>query len=82
MGQVQTSPEMVPDPSWVADPVTPIRQGETLGDYFDWAFPLYFAHCRNAIQRQAARKYYGMDASSEAVEICLQDFSREELNPQ
>jgi len=70
---------MKPDPTWVTDPKTPIRNGETLGAYYWWSFDLYFMHCRNAIQREAARAYFDMEGDNQTVVECLEEFSREQL---
>jgi hypothetical protein len=68
-----------PDPSWIADPEIPVRGGERLGDFYDWSFDLYFWICKDAIKKQAARRYYKMNPDSDAVDQCLEDFTVEEL---
>lgn len=80
-GQVVTTQfqETKPDPTWVAAPKTPIRSEDTFGGFYWWSFDLYFMHCKNAIERQAARDYFGFDSASVTVNECLEEFSREQL---
>lgn len=42
----------------MADPGMPQKGGETLGDYYDWAYQLYIDKCQNIIQRWAMRNFY------------------------
>lgn len=49
-----------PDPTWVQNYPIPIRNGETLGDYYDWSFELYQLIQRVNINNEAAREFYDM----------------------
>ena len=47
-----------PDPTWMADCAVPVRNGPTLGDYYDWSFELWTA-LRECNERQRAeREFY------------------------
>lgn len=47
-----------PDPTWMADCHEPIRAGETLGDYYDWAAALWISIQECNIRQAAEREFY------------------------
>jgi hypothetical protein len=51
-----------PDPSWMQDYPVPERNGETLGDYKDWSFPLWQTVLQCNIDQAAEREFYDEDA--------------------
>lgn len=36
----------------------PVRNGETLGDYFEWSYELFIGRCQAILERHAMRKFY------------------------
>lgn len=50
-----------PDPTWAADCHMPLRNGETLGDYFNWSFELWVSIKECNERQRAEREFYGME---------------------
>lgn len=58
--KVQTV-KIKPDPLWMADCEIPLRNGPTLGDYYEWSFELWTS-LRECNERQKAeRAFYSND---------------------
>jgi len=47
-----------PDPAWMADCDIPLRDGETLGDYYDWSFNLFTSLKECNARQKAEREFY------------------------
>jgi hypothetical protein len=47
-----------PEPEWMADCEIPLRNGRTLGDYYDWSFELWQSLRQCNERQRAERQFY------------------------